>query len=508
MTEVSKTNGGGAEYFAAVDLGSNSFHMVVAREMEGGHLQYVDRLRDPVRLASGLDADGTIKSETREQILACLARFGQRLATLPRRNVRVVGTNALRNAYNAGEFLAIAEQTLGHPIDVISGLEEARLIHQGVTHDLGAALGKHLVVDIGGGSTELIVGQNMTPLYLESLAMGCVTHTEAFFSHGKISAKNFDKAITAAKLELRPVKRIFVEMGWDVSIGSSGTIRSIQKILATQEGSADELITHDGLKKLLARVCVFSHAKDLDLTGLRKERTELFPGGLAVLIAVFESLEIRNMTVSEFALREGILFDLLGRRHNDDIRDRTIDAMQTRYAADRTQASRVEQIAVSLLQQTGDSWGLERAQFEPLLRWAARVHEIGLAVAHAQYNRHGAYLLEFSDMPGFSRQDQKRLALLVRGHRKKLNGDALDGVSVGERLLLARACVLLRLAVLVNRSRNPRSTPNVMAMARHNNLEIIFPTDWLNGHPLTQADLEEEVKQIAATKIDLRFSSA
>lgn len=508
MSEGIKTNGGSTEFFAAVDLGSNSFHMVVAREMEGGHLQFVDRLRDPVRLASGLNTDGTIKPEIRDQILACLARFGQRLATLPRRNVRVVGTNALRNAYNASEFLAVAEQTLGHPIDVISGLEEARLIHLGVTHDLGASPGKHLVVDIGGGSTELIVGRGMTPLYLESMAMGCVTHTEAFFSNGKISAKNFDRAITAAKLELRPVKRIFTEMGWDVSIGSSGTIRSIQKVLAAQAGSAEILISHDGLKKLMARTCVFSHVKDLDLSGLRKERTDLFPGGLAILIAVFESLDIQSMAVSEFALREGILYDLLGRRHNDDIRDRTIEAMQTRYAADRAQASRVEQVAVALLQQTGDSWGLERSHFEPLLRWAARVHEIGLAVAHSQHNRHGAYLLEFSDMPGFSRQDQKRLALLVRGHRKKLNSDALDGVAVGERLLLARACVLLRLAVLVNRSRNPRSTPKVVALARNNTLELTFPTDWLNRHPLTQADLEEEVKQIAATKIDLRFGSA
>lgn len=508
MASTPKSNGNRAEFFAAVDLGSNSFHMVVARELEDGHLQFVDRLRDPTRLASGMDQDGTIRPETQSQALASLARFGQRLASVPPQNVRAVGTNALRNAGNSSEFLAAAERTLGHPIDVISGLEEARLIHLGVTHDLGSSQNKHLVVDIGGGSTELIVGQNMTPVYMESLAMGCVTHTEGYFSNGKITAKSFDKAITAAKLELRPVKRIFVDVGWDESIGSSGTIRSIQKMISGQDGAAGESITHTGLKRLLARVCEYQYIKDLELPGLRKERAELLPGGLAILIAVFESLDIKSMTASDFALREGILYDLLGRSHNDDIRHRTIDAMQTRYTADRTQAVRVEQTAVSLLEQTGEEWGLERARFEPLLRWAARVHEIGLAVAHGQHHRHGAYLLEFSDMPGFSRQDQKRLALLVRGHRKKLSSDVLDCMPTAERPQLTRACVLLRLAVLINRSRNPRATPIVTARARGNTLEITFPQDWLIQHPLTQADLDEEAKQIALAKMELRFKSA
>jgi exopolyphosphatase/guanosine-5'-triphosphate,3'-diphosphate pyrophosphatase len=489
---------------AAVDLGSNSFHMLVVRQVDG-RFTVLDRLREMVRLAAGLDERGELTEASMARALECLSRFGQRLRDIRPARVRAVGTNTFRRAKTVDAFLERAQAALGFPIEIISGREEARLIYLGAAHTLPAGDVRRLVVDIGGGSTEIIAGTGLRARELASMYMGCVSVSEAFFPGGKISAKRFRRARTAAAVELEPVVPRLRAMGWEKAIGTSGTIRTTESVLR-ELGWVSERITLVAMERLAEEMVGAGHVNQLRLPGLSAQRTPVYPGGLAILMSVFEALGIEAMRVSDAALREGLLHDLAGRYTDEDARIRTVEALQDRFGVDREQASRVEAVVNRLLVQCREAWDLEDALLQYLLRWAGRLHEIGLAVAHAQYHKHGAYLLENGDLPGFSRHEQQLLARLVRAHRRKIPADLFDRLNVPWPARIQRAAVLLRVAVLLNRGRSDSRLPEFEAVAGKRSLTLRFPDGWLEAHPLTRADLDEEATLLAAgVGIDLTF---
>lgn len=493
---------------AAVDLGSNSFHMVVAR-WAGGRLHVVDKLRERVALAEGLDAKRRLSGEAQERAIACLERFGQRLAEMPADSVRAVGTNTIRSMRKGREFLTRAQEALGHDIDVIPGREEARLIYQGVAHDIlhgvGEIEGRRLVVDIGGGSTECVLGERLDVLECDSLFMGCVSFTQRFFRGGKLSRGRMDRARIAARRELEPIRRRYRTIGWDHAIGASGTIRAVERILVAL-GWTQRHIRADDLRRLRKQIQSSGKIESLDLPGLSEERRLVIAGGVAVLSGVFDSFGIEEMETSDNALREGLLYDLLGRIHHEDLRDHTVRRFQERTHVDRDQATRVERVALHLLDVVGESWELADPLDRKLLAWAAQIHEGGLAIARSGYHKHGAYVVGHSDMPGFSREDQAALATIVRTHRRKLSPELFDAVAPAHRRRVLRLTVLLRLARRLCRGRGSRPPVPESVRADGDEIELTFPAGWLDHHPLTRADLDEERELLAAAGVVLRVA--
>lgn len=499
---VKKPNGPGRPV-AAVDLGSNSFHMMVARP-DGAELQIIDRLREPVRLATGLDQKGRLIPAARERAIACLERFGQRLRELPKTRVRAVGTNTLRKARNADEFLDEAESALGHPIEIISGLEEARMIYGGVSQDLGPERPRRLVIDIGGGSTELIIGNLNQPKLMESRQLGCIVHTRSHFSDGELTHKAWKSAELAVRVELENLERPFKEAGWDVAMGSSGSIRTIQKVLQGY-GWSELHITRDGMEKLAEKVIEAGSIDKLDLPGLSRDRQPIFAGGLVVLQGIFRTLGIKEMEVSDRALRDGLLYDLLGRLSDSDVRARTVAAVAARYGADPKQAARVGETALACLKQVAEDWNLEDDICPQLLGWAAQLHEVGLAISHAKYEKHSAYLVAHTDLAGFSQVEQQALAALLRAHRGKFEDDLFESLPDPWTKRVQRLCVILRLAVLLHRSRSPEPLAKFSLKAERKTLELELPKHWLEEHPLTQADLGLEDEFLKAEDYRLKF---
>jgi len=479
------------DVIAAVDLGSNSFHMVVARYSHG-QLSILDRLREPVRLAGGLDEHGRLDRDAIDRALACLERFGQRLRDMRAQSVRVVGTNTLRTAKRRGAFLDRARAALGHPIEIIAGIEEARLIYVGVLNTMPSEPGRRLVIDIGGGSTELIIGEGPATKQMESLQMGCVTLTNRFFADGDISEKRFKRARLAARMELEPVQAAFKRLGWDQAIGTSGTIKSISDVIRADR-VGDGAITLADVERLIEHSLRAEQIGKLKLAELTPDREPIFPAGLSILAELMSVLEIQSLKPGDGALREGLLYDLLGRFTDEDARARTVRAMQARYQVDLPQAERVTATVVDFFRQVQGPWELQDPLAELLVTWAAKLHEIGLDVSHAHYNRHGGYLLEHADMPGFPQDEQKVLATLVRAHRRKLDAALLEDLIAPWHSTAESLIVLLRLAVLLHRGRSSAAPPKIELAAKGRALEIQFPKGWLDDHPLTAADLEQEV---------------
>ena len=478
------------ETIAAIDLGSNSFHMIVARVINE-EIQIIDRIREMVRLGAGLDENRELSLEARIRALACLSRFGQRLRELPSDNVRAVGTNALRQAKQADNFLAQAETALGHPIEVIAGHEEARLVYLGVAHDLATDDNQRLVVDIGGGSTEFIIGKHFDIQRRESLYMGCVSISRQYFPDGDITADAMEAAELAAALELRPIRRSYRELGWQSAIGSSGTIRSIAAVIQ-HAGWGKAGITLESLHQLRESLISAGHTDKLTLEGLSQERKAVFSGGVAVLLAIFNALHLDKMQVSEQALREGLLYDKLGRIKHVDVRERTILSLCKRYHLDLVHAEHVETTAHALFTQVSQAWDLTKQSQLEILCWATRIHELGLTISHSQFHKHGAYLIEHSDLSGFSRQEQILLATLVRGHRRRFPLEAFESLPASHRESVKRLCILLRLAILLHRGRSAKARPHIGLTVDENSLELTFPDNWLKRHPLTKMELRQE----------------
>jgi len=490
------------DVIAAVDLGSNSFHMVVARYSHG-QLIIVDRIREMVRLAAGLDEHGRLDRNAVDRALECLDRFGQRLKDMKAESVRVVGTNTLRQARRKGAFLDRAASALGHPIEIIAGVEEARLIYLGVGHTMPSEPGRRLVADIGGGSTELIIGEGLQTRQLASLHMGCVSMSARFFDRGEITEKRIKRARLAARIELEPLQAAFARSNWDHAVGTSGTIRTVGDIVAAR-GGPESSITSDDLEGLI-EVALRAGAVDrLRLPGLNEERLPVFAGGITILAEIFSMLGMQSMRIADGALREGLLYDLLGRLTDEDARVRTVRAMESRYHVDGLQAARVEVTTLEFLRQVQDDWELTDPFAELVLGWSARLHEIGLDISHSHYHRHGAYLLEHADMPGFPREEQRLLACVVGAHRRKPHLEMLEELPPPWHIKAELLIVLLRLAVLLHRGRSPASLPPIQLRAKARVLEVEFPRRWLDDHPLTSADLEQEGDYLKAAGFRLR----
>lgn len=475
------------ETVAAVDLGSNSFRLQVGRVVDD-QIYPLDSLKEPVRLASGLTADKLLDADAQSRALAALRRFGERLRGLDAGAVRAVATNTLRVAKNVSQFLPQAEEALGFPIEVIAGREEARLIYLGASHSLPTASHKRLVVDIGGGSTEFIIGKRHDPQLMESLYMGCVSFTMRYFPGGKVDKRRLREAQVAAAKEIELIAHDYQRLGWKEAVGSSGSARAIADILEMNEMNpgGESGITRGGLERLCSLLVKAGSADALELRGVKGDRLPVLPGGIAIMSAVFEELDIERMTYADGALRLGVLYDLLGRFHHHDMRDATVASFRKRYQVERDQVERVEAAALSALTQlsAGDPDEVD-LQY---LSWACRLHEIGISVAHNAYHKHGAYILTYADMPGFSKKDQARLAMLVLGHRGKL--EKLGGVPTVDSIWTLIFC--LRLAVSLHRTRDDRAMPAWRVSLTERGFLLELPEAWLAENPWTAAALGEE----------------
>jgi exopolyphosphatase/guanosine-5'-triphosphate,3'-diphosphate pyrophosphatase len=490
------------EQFAAIDLGSNSFHLVVARQ-EQPTLTVIDRERDMVRLSAGLDKKGLLTDEASERALSCLARFGERLRGLNSDNVRVVGTNALRMANNSRQFIARAEQAIGFSIEIISGVEEARLVYIGAAQTLQDDRGRRMVVDIGGGSTEIVVGDQSEPIYLESFHMGCVSTSERYFKEGHYTEKGMRRAILRAQLEMEPHIAALKSLGAEDIIGTSGTARAINNVLR-ENGWSETGITRAGLDKLGQQIVKAGKVGKLKLSGLSVERRPVFAGGVAVMTAIFNALELDIMRVSEGALREGVLHDLIGRELFEDRRDVTVLELMKRHHIDLDQGQRVRETVLTLYRQIKPHDLLKRER--RLLGWAAQLYEIGLMIAHSQHHLHGGYVLENMDLPGFSRQEQGALSIMVRLHRRKYLPELIEDSVYGRSDALSIITRLLRLAVVLNRGRLPEEMPPLQLSLESVQVMILeIPADWLESHPLTAADLEQEFYLLKKADHELRI---
>ena len=494
------------DLLAALDLGSNSFHIVVAQRVLG-QLRVVDRLRETVRMAEGLNALGGLSPEVRERALACLARFGQRIADIPPQHVRAVATNTVRQLRDAESFLRPAEAALGHAIDVISGREEARLVYLGVAHEQPPRDDRRrLVLDIGGGSTECIIGQGFAPLERESLQVGCIASTRRFFANGKLGRKRWNAALHEVSAEFQQFASTYRSLGWDEAIGTSGTHKAIGNICAALKLTKGA-ITLPALQEVRERVLQSSRIDAIALPGLSDDRRPIIAGGVLVLEAAFTVLGLERLQVSKAALREGVLHDLLGRGGIDDPRDVSVAALMQRYGLDIAQAQRVEDCALELFDQVATPWALGDDDRDMLAR-AARLHEIGLAIAHSGYHNHGAYVLQHSDIAGFSQQGQRFVAALVRVHRRSVPKSAFD--MIPDRLLAnaRHMAALLRLAVLLHRSRKDEAMPGLRLRAEGEKLALRLDKRWLQARPLLRADLEGEPEDMLGLGIQLRIEAA
>ncbi len=480
---------------AAVDLGSNSFHMVVAK-VEHGEVRPLESFADRVQLAAGMK-DGMLSEEAVARGLDCLRRFRQALDSYKPGAVRIVGTNALRAAKNGSQFRRAAADIMGQMVEVIPGREEARLVYLGVAHTLADDDYARLVVDIGGGSTEFIIGERFEARLMESLHMGCVSYSDRYFAGGVINRKNFESAYLAASSEVSYICREYCERGWSNAVGSSGTLRAIEGVIVAH-GWATAGISAENLHKLRDVVLKHKTFESLaDLPGLGEKRRDVFAAGVAITCAFFDALEIDVMHTSTGAVREGVIYDLIGRQSHEDVRERTVNALMQRYGIDETRARHVEDMALQLFDMVRQTWTLTPGDRD-LLSWASRLHEIGMAVSHTQFHKHGQYLVTNSDLQGFSRIEQAELALLVRSHRRKFPVAELAAGVGTMRPSLERLSLLLRLAVLFKFVvPMEETTCFVLEVDNKKRLKLLFPRGWLQHHPLTRVALEQEEALLA-----------
>ena len=475
---------------AAIDLGSNSFRMQIAQVMDG-ELFPLDYLKDGVRLAAGLRPDLTLDDEAQSRALACLSRFGNRLRGMPSGAVRAVGTNTWRVAQGVDGFLARAEAALGYPIEVIGGREEARLIFLGATHTLPPSDGRRLVIDIGGGSTEFILGEAGQPTAMESLQLGCVPYTRRFCPDGLITESGLMRAELAARGEVQRIVQAFGPQNWDEAVGTSGSARSLAEILIAM-GLTDSGISAAGLAILRRKLIAIGRIDAIDLPGLRADRAGVLPGGFAIMAAIFAELGLRHMTITLGALRDGVLYDLVGRQQQSDTRNQTVRDMQQRYGIDTTQCKRVQQWALlffNALWPTATLSSMEHTQALQQLAWVAKLHEVGFAIAHSGYHKHSAYIVEQSDMPGFSRPEQMALASLILAQRGSLTKVA---PRLGSNNIAWTQVLALRLAVLCLRSRRDVEPPIFRISRQGKSCVLELDHRWLSAHPTSESTLRQE----------------
>ncbi|PHM36363.1 guanosine-5'-triphosphate,3'-diphosphate diphosphatase [Xenorhabdus innexi] len=473
--------------YAAIDLGSNSFHMLVVRRVSDS-IQVVARIKRKVRLAAGLDKSNNLSQQAMERGWQCLRLFAEYLQDIPEPQIRVVATATLRLAANSAEFVGRASEILGSPVKVIKGEEEARLIYQGVAHTTGGPE-ERLVVDIGGGSTELVTGTGAKATQLFSLEMGCVTWLERYFNDRSLTEENFAKAEAAAHQILAPVTETLLKQGWQICVGASGTVQALQEIMIAQ--GMDELITLPKLQQLKSEAIECGKLEELEINGLTLERALVFPSGLAILIAVFQALGIESMILAGGALREGLVYGMLELPVEQDIRTRTLQNVQRRFQIDTEQALRVRQLAEHFFQQVAKTWGLDERCRE-LLVSACLLHEIGLCIDFRQGSAHSAYLINHLDLPGYTPAQKRLLATLLQNQC-----GAIDLVSLNQQNALSapmalRLCRLLRLAIIFASQRRDDVLSALRLWAENETLTITLPYQWQALHPLRAETLHQE----------------
>lgn len=477
--------------------------MVIAKEGPSGNLRIIDRVKEMVRLGAGLDQHGYLQAEAEEAALQCLQRFKQRLKDIPDHRVRAVGTNTLRAAKNGEQFQAKAESVLGHPISVISGHEEARLVYLGAAFDLASGDQQRLVIDIGGGSTELIIGRGDSPIHLDSLYIGCVSLTQQFFANGRIDKDSMYRARQVVLREIEPIIKIYKALGWQQAVGTSGTIKAIDRV-CNSLGLGQDWISTEGLFKV--RKWLLKMGKVENLNFVSEQRRPVFPGGFVILETIFEHLEISRMDISAGALREGVAYDLSGRLHNEDARFQGVKSMLNRFQTDQSQSDRVQRLALILLDQAKSPWGLEDPINRKLIIWSSQLHEIGISLSYTQYHHHGAYIVEHSDIEGFSRQVQRVLGLLVRNHRQKISLNEIENLPVSWSKRTLRLIIILRLAIAFLRGRSAIVDRCCDLDCQDKQVKITLPRQWADDHPLTVFDLQTEKEYLKAIGFDLQIN--
>jgi exopolyphosphatase/guanosine-5'-triphosphate,3'-diphosphate pyrophosphatase len=484
-------------YFAAVDLGSNSFHMIIAR-VQDGRVEIIDREKEMIQLARGINTEGYLRQDAQQRAMACLTRFAERLRHIPGHQIRAVGTKTLRSTRHPKQFLKEAEKALGVPIQIISGYEEARLVYSGLAHSVTNDHAQRLVVDIGGGSTEIIIGKDYEPLVLESLPMGCVTYTEEYKgSVGKLTITAFNQAYLAACAELETVRKIYLKAGWQIAYGTSGTVRAIADLVQGRDGGA--VITAVSLEWLSQEI-FNNKATFNDLPSLRRS---VLPAGLAILKAVFDQLKLDKLHVGDAALKEGLLYDSIGRLSDHDSRVVTVRKLQEKYQIDLDQAARVEKTALALWQQI-EGAALPGVSRTKVLSWAARLHEIGMSISHSSHHHHGYYILRNSDLAGFGRYEQYILANLVRAQRKGLYAGKFEDVDDQTMEALIPLIVCLRIAVVLHRRREDLDVVPRLEL-KNKVYRLAFRRRWLTDHPLTLDGLEQERDYYDSLGVSLIF---
>ncbi|MBX2807112.1 MAG: Ppx/GppA family phosphatase [Cellvibrionaceae bacterium] len=493
-------------YFAAVDLGSNSFHLLIVK-IHGDSLETVDRVKDMVQIAQGLQHNNTLLDAAQERALHCLRCFQERLHDIPADQIRVVATKAMRMASNAAAFLQKAEQALQHPIDIISGYEEARLVYLGTSHNISADKGQRLIIDIGGGSTEFIIGSGPKPLLMESLSIGCVTYTDRYFSDQQgnimtesINATNLNEAYYATRIQLEPIGQIYRGQGWDIAVGSSGTVRAIAELIPNNQATG--VINAGGLDQLKHSLQQTGTLSKTD--GISTQRYKVLAAGIAILSAIFDELGLSQIHVVKTTLKEGLIYDTLGRLSARDIRDQTVGKLMEQYHVDKAQVQRVERCIKHFLPSLPTPHVINSINISKILHWAAKLHEIGLSISHSGHHHHSHYLLSNSDMAGFSRFEQKLLAVFVGSHRRKIRAERLNVLSAETQASLSMFLPCLRLAVLLNQRRDAQNTLPTF-YTQDNIMRLQFPPHWLDKHPLTYRNLLQEQHYLQVLGIQLDF---
>ncbi|MFT0547177.1 exopolyphosphatase [Allopusillimonas ginsengisoli] len=480
---------------AAIDLGSNSFRLSIGRVVQqdgNAQIYSLDRMKESVRLAAGLDDDRTVDETSILRAITVLKRFNELLVGFHPNRVRAVATNTFRIARNAAEVVQRCQDALGFPIEIISGQEEARLIFSGITNELPPSDNRRLMIDIGGGSTEVIIGKGFKPMYLSSLYMGCVSYTRKFFPDGHINAERMEQAEISARRELEGISRLYRKTGWQEAYGSSGTAKGLIAVL--QEGGMSKKgITLEGLQKLKARLIHDGQVVMESLPGLKRDRSLVLAGGLAIMLAAFQELNIKTMAPGEGALRVGVLYDLLGRDSEHDKRHETVRQFMKRYHVDVNQSERVKNLALTFFSHLKPEENVpEYQELQRTLEWAADLHEVGLSIAHADYHKHSAYILENADMPGFSNDDQELLAFFALGHHGKIS--KLRDLSPSRPQWLTLLC--LRLAVLLSRRRETAEHhPPVTIAVNNRAITVRVQAHWLAERPLSDYSLRAEKRE-------------
>lgn len=488
---------------AAVDLGSNSFRLLIGRVEAtelGEQIRPLDALKESVRLAAGLGPDGVLDAPSQRRAVEALNRFGERLRSFSPDTVRAVATNTFRVARNGRHLLETAQAALGFPIEVISGHEEARLIYLGAAHALARDGAKRIVIDIGGGSTECIIGRDYEALSLESTAVGCVSLSERYFPGNGFDRDRFEQACYAARAVVAPIALAYRETGWDYAVGTSGTAKALWQVLQMNRG--DARITRDGLTWLADQLTRSGGADRLKLDGLKPERRPVLAGGLAVMTGFFDELGIESMSYGPGALRQGVLYDLLGRSHGADMREVTVSRMQKRYdSGSGRHGERVATTAIGLFSQVARGPQEDLAQRRRLIGWTARLAEIGMSISHQDFHKHSAYILDHADMPGFSQDEQTMMAHLALGQTGGLR--KLEPLFQSELDWLM--ALSLRLAATLHRRRDDDEIIVPALFFKRGRLRMEVPASWAKAHPLTDASLRAEAESWSQLRVFEQF---